>query len=161
MMKRNEGYTLAYVVVVLGVMATVALATMALALMPQKSLHASLERMQDNYEVQGLVEQIIGQLSHAKDKTEVENILSHYDNPDSNIYGTSTVTENGVWTCTITAKTAKRTATATFLLTPDIKEFTEGDTKTTLPYHIVTYTSYKIAVVSENAENSESEVPES
>ena len=149
MMKRNDGYTLAYVVVVLGVMATVALATMTLALMPQKSQHSSLERMQDKYEVQGLVEQIVGQLSHAKDKTEVETILSRYQNPDSNIYSTSNVTENGVWTCTITAKTAKQTATATFLLTPDTKEITEGDTKTTIPYHIVTYTSYKTVAVPE------------
>ena len=155
MMKRNDGYTLAYVVVVLGVMATVALATMTLALLPQKSLHNSMKRMQDKYAAQGKVEQVVAQLEHADTQEKINGIIGAYlysgenstKNPYCEITPDTTPTKY-----TVVASYGQTVVTAEFTLTERKKTETTGEgedavTTTTTVGYTVTYTSYKTEVI--------------
>ena len=153
MMRRNDGYTLAYVVVVLGVMAAVALATMTLALMPQKSQHASLERMKDKYAAQGMVEIIVAQLEHA-DAEKLPDVLDAYKYDESNqeqkMYCTQDTTSTPV-KYTIVASADQTVLTAEFTLEERTKSETTGEgedavTTTTTIGHTVNYISYKMEV---------------
>ena len=59
MMKRDDGYALSYVLIVLLVLAAIAMATMSLSVNVMQSQKASIDRMQDRYEAQGMVEQVV------------------------------------------------------------------------------------------------------
>lgn len=113
MMKRNEGYTLAYVMVILFVLASVALATMGLALQPAKNQANALKRMQDKYAAQGLAEQVVAQLEHA-DVATLAEILDAYKDNAQPVY--CELLENGNYK--LTAKSGKTTVTAEFTLEP-------------------------------------------
>lgn len=62
MFKRNDGYALSYVLVVLMVLAIIATAVMAPPLRNLQMQQASIERMQEKYAAQGMVEQVVAQL---------------------------------------------------------------------------------------------------
>ena len=62
MFKRNDGYALSYVLVVLMVLAIIATAVMAPPLRNLQMQQASIERMKDKYIAQGMVEQVVAQL---------------------------------------------------------------------------------------------------
>ena len=117
MLKKNEGYTLAYVVIVLAVIASVAMATMSLALIPQKNQHLAQERMQEKYAAQGYVEQAVAQLEH--------EIL-----PLNKVVFTNYITSAEVKyvattdTIIVTAKEGSTTITATLQLEPVYGEVT-------------------------------------
>lgn len=64
MMKRNDGYALSYVLVVLLVLAAIALAVMTLSLNAVKRQQASIDQMKDKYVAQGMVEQVVAQLEN-------------------------------------------------------------------------------------------------
>lgn len=119
MMKRNEGYTLAYVVIVLAILAIIAMATMSLALFPQRSQQLTLERMQNKYEAQGLVEQVIGQLEHAATQAELDTIIEHYLDsstpPSKNPYCVKFV-EDGTTKYKLVASAENTVVTAVFTL---------------------------------------------
>lgn len=115
MLKRNDGYTLAYVVVVLGVMATVALATMTLALMPQKNQHIAQERTKDKYAAQGLVEQVVAQLEHATSESSINSIVTAYSSEDSNPRCTAE-TQGDTTVYTVEAKSGTQQVIAKFRL---------------------------------------------
>lgn len=62
MFKRNDGYALSYVLVVLLVLAIIATAVMAPPLRNLQMQQASIERMQEKYAAQGMVEQVVAEL---------------------------------------------------------------------------------------------------
>ena len=62
MMKRNEGYALSYVLVVLLVLALIAVSVLSPPLRNLQNQQASIARMQEKYSAQGKVEQVVAQL---------------------------------------------------------------------------------------------------
>ncbi|MBQ3257725.1 MAG: hypothetical protein IJA67_09950 [Oscillospiraceae bacterium] len=156
MMKRNDGYTLAYVMVILFVLASVALATMGLALQPAKNQATALKRMQDKYTAQGLAEQVVAQLEHADAET-LENVLGSYvidaAHPDRNPY-CEKINVEGSEIYKLVAKSGKTTVTAEFTLEQRTKNEPTGEnaedgtpiTTTTIIGHTVKYISYKTEV---------------
>ena len=76
MFKRNDGYALSYVLVVLMVLAIIATAVMAPPLRNLQMQQASIERMQDKYVAQGIVEQVVAQLENAAAPLEDSDIIS-------------------------------------------------------------------------------------
>ena len=73
MMKRNDGYALAYVLVVLLVLAAIAFAVMTLSLKALERQQASLEHMKDKYAAQGYVEQVVALLEN--ETSDVNSII--------------------------------------------------------------------------------------
>jgi len=164
MIKRNEGYTLAYVVVVLGVLASVAMATMTMALIPQKSQHVALERMRDKYAAQGLIEQVVALLEHCTEKNVNEEVLAATEEKTSAPDSVTITLENSSGYITVTAKTDKTTVTAVLQLTPNYEnpnipvadDGTDGETvgntdgngpqEQTISSYTVTYHAYKTEV---------------
>ncbi len=153
-LKRNDGYTLAYVVIVLAVIASVAMATMALALMPQKNQHLALERMQDKYAAQGLVEQVVAKLEHTDD---INDVIADYAPTEGEAIPNPccTIVENSnPITYRIVASSNKTTVTAEFRVeqitkTEDTGEVDENNnpiTATSVIGHTVTYLSYNTEV---------------
>ena len=61
-LKQNDGYALAYVLVVLLVLAAIAMGAMGLSLNALERQQTSLNQMKDKYAAQGLVEQVVAQL---------------------------------------------------------------------------------------------------
>lgn len=62
MKKRDEGYALAFVLVVVVVICLVAVSMMTVSLRNLEAQTASVERMKDKYEAQGIVEQIVSSI---------------------------------------------------------------------------------------------------
>ena len=62
MLKRNEGYALSYVLVVLLVLCIIAISVMSAPLRNLQMQQASIARMQDKYAAQGMIEQVVAQL---------------------------------------------------------------------------------------------------
>ena len=62
MRKRDEGYALAFVLVVVVVICLVAVSMMTVSLRNLEAQTASVERMKDKYEAQGIVEQIVSSI---------------------------------------------------------------------------------------------------
>ncbi len=158
MTKRNEGYALAYIVVVLAVLASVAMATMALALMPQKRQQAALERMQDKYAAQGLVEQVVALLEHTSDRIDNDVLTAITSNTTAPASVTITpVEDNHIHVIVALNGT---TVTAELSLEPDygknedegepVVPTAEDETDATpapvITGYIVTYISYKTEV---------------
>lgn len=158
MMKRNDGYALAYVMVVLLVLAFVSLATMSLALIPAKNQAATQQRMQDKYAAQGLVEQVVAQLEHAVDANAVKAVLDAYpqdsSDPNQDVY-----CQYNSGTYTIVAKYGITTVTAEFTLMQITKTETTNETDAngnpisiTSPVgHTVQYLSFKTETETEAA----------
>ena len=80
MLKRNEGYALSYVLVVLLVLCGIAIAVMSISLNNLKNQQASIDRMVDKYAAQGMVEQVVAQLENSKTPDTVVNDALSYDN---------------------------------------------------------------------------------
>lgn len=59
MKKHDEGYVLAFVMVVIVVLCLVAVSLMSVSLRNLETQNASVERMQDKYAAQGMIEQVV------------------------------------------------------------------------------------------------------
>lgn len=101
MLKRNEGYALSYVLVVLLVLCGIAIAVMSISLHNLKNQQASIDRMVDKYAAQGLVEQVVAQLEHST----TNDFTSITDNDTIDVTITNNIISLNVSTpeCTITA----------------------------------------------------------
>lgn len=77
MRKRDEGYVLPYVMVIMLVLAIVASSIMAISLKSLKAQQSSIQRMQDQYTAAGEIEKVVALLSQEKDSFTAmeENIL--------------------------------------------------------------------------------------
>ena len=64
MMKRNEGYTLPFVLVVMVVLCTVAISITSVTLRNLVNQQKFMDRMTDRYAAQGQIEMIVAQLEH-------------------------------------------------------------------------------------------------
>lgn len=135
MFKRNDGYALSYVLVVLMVLAIIATAVMAPPLRNLQMQQASIERMQEKYIAQGMVEQVVAQLENADSLLSEEaicNLLNGSIIPDGDsIYKITTSSHD----CSITARikiTEKTTA-----------EEAEGEAE--FDGYTVTYESYEVS----------------
>lgn len=119
MMKRNDGYTLAYVVVVLFVLASVALATMSLALIPAKNQKNAQLRMQEKYEAQGMIEQVVAVLEHTTDDITIADydLLAKISNQVKD-FESLTFTKDGFTHITVAATVNKTKVTAELSLEP-------------------------------------------
>lgn len=84
MLKRNDGYALSYVLVVLLVLAAIALAVMTLSLNAVKRQQASIDQMKDKYVAQGMVEQVVAQLENAKNEADILGIVANYNSDTAN-----------------------------------------------------------------------------
>lgn len=169
MMKRNDGYALSYVLVVLLVLAAIALAVMTLSLNAVKRQQASIDQMKDKYVAQGYVEQFVAQLEHADDNN-LSNVLAKYspDNPnaDPNVHYEKHVNEDSV-TYTVVAVSLNTKVTAEISLDEVYETInlnpiapTEGndsddtnpappseEEQTVVTGHTVTYLSYKTEIL--------------
>jgi len=114
MFKRNDGYALSYVLVVLMVLAIIATAVMAPPLRNLQLQQASIERMQDKYIAQGMVEQVVAQLDN------IDTLPTSADLSNLPIYrpdGCSfAIVLNEIDKYTITATSKKTIITAKVLL---------------------------------------------
>ena len=145
MLKRNEGYALSYVLVVLLVLCGIAIAVMSISLHNLKNQQASIDRMVDKYAAQGMVEQVVAQLENSKTPDTVVNDALSYDNL-TGIYTIelSPPSEN------INAPTIK----CTFTLT-SIKKEVDGVEPDEVIGHKVEYLSYDVSYTSPNEGGSE------
>lgn len=73
MKKHDEGYVLAYVVVIMAVLTTIALSVMSVSLSNLQKQRAEVERMQDKYAAEGAIEQAIEIIENI-DYSLIENI---------------------------------------------------------------------------------------
>lgn len=131
MFKRNDGYALSYVLVVLMVLAIIATAVMAPPLRNLQMQQASIERMQEKYAAQGMVEQVVAQLGTTSDIS-VFSLPSEYND---------LIIEND--SCSFKAIKGNTTINVTLNLTPKLNA--EG---ATIGY-TTTYESYSISYSTE------------
>lgn len=62
--QHNEGFALAYVVIVLAILFTLAMALMSMTLRVLQAQQTSIERMQDKYKAQGEIERLVAELEN-------------------------------------------------------------------------------------------------
>ena len=156
MMKRNEGYALSYVLIVMLVLAAISMGVMTLALQVMKNQQASIKRMQDKYAAQGMIEQVVAELEHAVNDSEAANVIAGYarndEHPDLNPY--CIPDDTNPKKCTIYAVYEKNTVTAEIMweqitTTEDTGEVDENNnpiTTTSVIGYTVTYLSYNTEV---------------
>lgn len=141
MLKRNEGYALTYVLVVLMVLAIIATAVMAPPLRNLQMQQASIERMQEKYIAQGMIEQVVAQLEKQTERPSADIIEGIKDSS-----GTTIETTNNTDTYTITAISDGTTVSAKIILTAITKTTNNGETETTETVgYSVAYESYEIS----------------
>lgn len=80
MMKRDDGYALSFVLVVLLVLVAIAMAVTSISLRNLQAQQSTINRMEEKYTAQGLVEQVVAQLESASDIDEVKEIIVKYQN---------------------------------------------------------------------------------
>ena len=157
MMKRNDGYALLYVLVAMLILAGIAVAVMTMSLQVLKNQQSSIERMQDKYEAQGLAEQVVAQLEHAKTTDDLKAVIAKYPpaegeeipNPYCAVIEDSTNPEQ----YKLIASSGRATVTAEFTVEQVTKNEITGEdpednpipTPTTVG-HIITYISYKTEI---------------
>lgn len=79
MRKRDEGYVLPYVMVIMLVLAIVASSIMAISLKSLKAQQSSIQRMQDQYTAAGEIEKVVALLGGEKTPTQVEDMYKDTD----------------------------------------------------------------------------------
>ena len=141
MFKRNEGYALSYVLVVLLVLCIIAISVMSAPLRNLQMQQASIARMQDKYAAQGMIEQVVAQL-------EKQTTLPSNDEIEAleGSSGTTIGTTDNANSYTITAISNNTTVSVSITLTEITKTTVEGETEITetLGYS-VSYESYNIS----------------
>ena len=153
MMKRNDGYALSYVLVVMLLLAAIAVAVMTMSMQVMKNQQTSIQRMQDRYTAQGLVEQVIAQLERTDD---VNSIIGEYAPTEGEDLPNPccTIVENSnPITYRIVASDNKTTVTVEFTLEQVFKKENTGTDEDGNPIvsetpngHTVTYISYNTEV---------------
>lgn len=78
MKKHNEGYTLPLVMVVLLVLAIVAVTIMTTSLKNMLRQQDFIEKMEDQYKAQGMIEEIVAKLAKAEGTSSVQDVLDDY-----------------------------------------------------------------------------------
>ena len=107
MFKRNEGYALSYVLVVLLVLCIIAISVMSAPLRNLQMQQASIARMQDKYAAQGMIEQVVAQLEHAESTLTPEQICLLGTEPQSivhNMENSSYIIDGKSGDCVVTAE---------------------------------------------------------
>lgn len=89
MRKRDEGYVLPYVMVIMLVLAIVASSIMAISLKSLKAQQSSIQRMQDQYTAAGEIEKVVALLEN---NTPLEDVADICDNTDGVQFDTDTLT---------------------------------------------------------------------
>lgn len=165
-LKQNDGYALAYVLVVLLVLAAIAFAVMTLSLNALERQQSSLNNMKDKYAVQGMVEQVVAQMEHADDAALLQ-LLADYSQPERNPSCEQSV-EGGEEIYTVIAQSTNTKITAKLTLkeirepvtlapiNPGNGESDESseseqpteEEQTKVTGHTVTYRSYKTEYIS-------------
>lgn len=117
MFKRNEGYALSYVLVVLLVLCIIAISVMSAPLRNLQMQQASIARMQDKYAAQGMIEQVVAQLEHAESELDIFTLKGEAGNPD---IGNNNDEDDSTYA--ITAISDSCVVTAVIKLTPILDE---------------------------------------
>ena len=157
MMKRDDGYALLYVLVAMLILAGIAVAVMTKSLQVLKNQQSSMERLQNKYEAQGLAEQVVAQLEHAKTTDDLKAVIAKYPpaegeeipTPYCAVIEDSTNPEQ----YKLIASSGRATVTAEFTAKQITKTETTGTdqdgnpipTPTTVG-HTITYISYKTEI---------------
>lgn len=153
MMKRNDGYALAYVLVVMLILAAIAVAVMTMSLQVLKNQQTSITRMQDKYAAQGLVEQVVAQLERAKTFSDdsPEEIAANTTSPEN----VNITPGEDFKTITVEVESASAKVIAEMKIEAITKTETTGTTENGDPIetekvvgHTVVYTSYKTERIS-------------
>lgn len=157
MMKRNDGYALLYVLVAMLILAGIAVAVMTMSLQVLKNQQSSMERLQNKYEAQGLAEQVVAQLEHAKTTDDLKAVIAKYppaegeeiSNPYCAVIEDSTNPEQ----YKLVASSGRATVTAEFTAKQITKTETTGTdqegnpiTTNTPVGYTITYISYKTEI---------------
>lgn len=150
MKKHDEGYVLAFVLVVMIVLCLVALSIMSISLRNLQNQQASIQRMEDKYAAQGAIEKVVAELSELTFEANetIENTL------ESNLC-TLAKDESGNTLITLAKDESGKSFTTqcTFVATHGTSQITcglklsgkiESDTATV---NEVTYLSYEISTV--------------
>lgn len=155
MKKHNEGYVLAFVLIVVAVLALISTAVSTVAVRNMESQQAAVKRMQDKYEAEGVIEKIVAELSNIE-VFEATDVKTEFDEKLTEICGRYPTTETGkltksvqpewdgssVLTCTLTIESANDSS----LIKTDIKlesEVSRINDKYTVEKPVLTYISYK------------------
>lgn len=95
MKKRDEGYVLPLVLVVMVVLCLVAVSVMSFALNNYKSQQASVQRMQDQYAAQGEIEKVVAKIAGVTNDDSVKAICGAEKNVNAVVTceGTETLVE--------------------------------------------------------------------
>ena len=130
-MKRNDGYALSYVLVILLVLSVIAISTLSAPLRNLQTQQTSIERMQEKYLAQGKIEQMIAEIENTEPDN-LANVSSKYTSYEQNC--TPPTIATGQITSKLYAKIGKTEITATVIIEPVEKG------------HITSYHSYKVEV---------------
>ena len=134
MMKRNDGYALSYVLVILLVLSVIAISTLPAPLRNLQSQQASIERMQEKYAAQGIMEQAVSMMEAAADSNALNDLVSNEEGALYECPGFSPVGDNAYETA-VKVTHGKTVIVANIELSPN-----EGD-----GYH-AKYTLYRVEV---------------
>ena len=138
MFKRNDGYALSYVLVVLMVLAIIATAVMAPPMRNLQMQQASIERMKDKYIAQGMVEQVVAQLTPTSDINSIKQALA-----SSNGISVEDIKLNADGSkYTVEIKLSSTTITTEFTLSEVYKKDTEGNLTSEILGYQPIYISY-------------------
>lgn len=153
MKKHDEGYVLAFVLVVMVVLCLVALSIMSISLRNLQNQQASIQRMEDKYAAQGAIEKVVAELSELTFeangnientlKNKIENHCTLAKDESGNTLITLAKDESGksfTTQCTFVATHGTSQITCGLKLSGKI----ESDTATV---NEVTYLSYEISTV--------------
>lgn len=136
MLKRNDGYALTYVLVVLMVLCVIAISVLSAPLRNLQKQYAYIAQMQDRYTAQGMVEQVIAKAERAADTNALDDLVTTDPTLPCQCTGFDSV--NGKLYATITATHNNTTVNATIMLEPLSEEDNTGYT--------VTYHAYDVEV---------------
>lgn len=162
MKKHDEGYVLAFVLVVMIVLCLVALSIMSISLRNLQNQQASIQRMEDKYAAQGAIEKVVAELSELTfeanetiENTLESNLCTLTEDESGNTLITLAKDESGNTLITLAKDESGKSFTTqcTFVATHGTSQITcglkllgkiESDTATV---NEVTYLSYEISTV--------------
>lgn len=153
MKKHDEGYVLAFVMVVITVLCLIAVLLMPLSLRNLEAQNDSIRRMQDKYAAQGVIETVVAKMDsdiEIGDLDDLETVLKSYLGADDefNLYSPDGIDEDESFTAKvmITAKRGSARVEATLIWYADV---TEAGGNYQITPNLLQYEAYQVSSIRE------------
>lgn len=147
MKKHDEGYVLAFVLVVMVVLCLVALSIMSISLRNLQNQQASIQRMEDKYAAQGAIEKVVAQLENATASIALDTLCQEAGVTCVKLDEATDKLSLSIQLTRI-ADTVKITCVVKLTSDSEISTTQEGDTTVyNLTNAKLSYTSYEISTV--------------